>query len=109
MSTPGWKGAEADRTGLPQLVAAVEAATKERDAANSALEALGLPNPGIASSNLATKAKELIALANLGRHLGLQDGHCPLCAKLQDSAAFQSGIEVAELLAKQRKRVAQAH
>lgn len=42
-----------------------------------------------------------MALANLGRHLGLQEGHCPLCAQSQDFASFELGIEAAEQLARQ--------
>ena len=96
-----WKAAELDRVRLPELETARANAAAERDAATAAVEAMGPEKPASEASSLATKARDLVALANLGRHLGLQDGHCPLCAKPQDSSSFERGIEAAEQLARQ--------
>jgi hypothetical protein len=52
------------------------------------------------STELAKQARDLIALANLGRNLGLRDGRCPLCQASKDHDHYLEGIATAEQVAK---------
>lgn len=95
-----WVVTEAARSRLPELGKIRDVATAEIDAATRAVEELRRKEDVPSSSELAKQARDLIALANLGRQLGLQDGHCPLCGTGQDHAHYQQGIATAENLAK---------
>lgn len=95
-----WVVTEAARSRLPELGKIRDVATAEIDAATGAVEELRRKEDVPSSSELAKQARDLIALANLGRQLGLQDGHCPLCGTGQDHAHYQQGITTAENLAK---------
>lgn len=116
--TANWGTVERLRERLPELVRNRDAALSEVEAATSAIEVLGRAGSEVSSSALARQARELIALASLGRSLGLQDGHCPLCQSNQDNEHYLSGIMAAESVAKkldmhaaeeaQREQVAQA-
>lgn len=53
------------------------------------------------STALSEQARQLEALVNLGRGLGLREGHCPLCESAIDHAQFNHGLEVALTLAQQ--------
>lgn len=41
-------------------------------------------------------SRDLITLVHLGRHLGLNDGRCPLCAKGQSAEEYAAGLAAAE-------------
>lgn len=95
-----WEATELDRQRLPELIRNRETAASEVEVASKALEALRKSDEVPSSTDLAKQARDLIALANLGRSLGLQDGHCPLCHASQDHDHYQKGIATAEKIAK---------
>lgn len=101
-----WTATQAARGRLPELGKIRDAALVEVDAATKTVEALRRDENLPSSSHLAKQARDLMALANLGRHVGLQDGHCPLCATSQDHAHYEQGIATAEDLAKTLDRQA---
>src|SRR3546814_1263336 len=92
--------AEDARERLPDLGKARDAASAEVAAITKAAEELRRGEEAPSSSELAKQARDLIALAALGRQLGLQDGHCPLCGTDQDNANYQQGVATAENIAK---------
>ena len=53
------------------------------------------------STTLSEHARQLEALVNLGRGLGLREGHCPLCESAIDHAQFDHGLEAALSVARQ--------
>lgn len=95
-----WTTVDQERARLPSLLGNRETATSEVDAATKTIEDLGPKNDALSSSGLANQARDLIALATLGRKLGLQDGHCPLCGTGQGHDHFLQGIATAEDLAR---------
>ena len=95
-----WEAIERERQRLPELIANREAASSEVAAASKAIEGFRRDDDENSSTELAKQARDLIALANLGRSLGLQDGHCPLCNTSQDQEKYLEGIATAEELAK---------
>ncbi|MFC5488880.1 hypothetical protein [Dokdonella soli] len=95
-----WLVADQERARLPSLRQYRAAAATEVTAAAAALSDLGPRTDVMSSSGLAKQARDLIDLANLGRQLGLQGGHCPLCGTGQDHDHFLRGIATAENLAK---------
>jgi DNA repair exonuclease SbcCD ATPase subunit len=95
-----WEDIERERQRLPELVRIREAASSEVVAASKAVDALRRSDEASSSTHLAEQARDLIALANLGRSLGLQDGHCPLCHSDQDHDHYLKGIATAEEVAK---------
>jgi len=94
-----WKAVEAERLRIDALRKSVETANADKQAAAVALQALSSTQETI-SASLASDARNLISLISLGRHLGLHDGHCPLCGTAQSAEEFQRGMETAENLAR---------
>ncbi|MFT3669539.1 MAG: hypothetical protein QM795_13395 [Pseudoxanthomonas sp.] len=91
-----WEGVEKERHRLSELSRSREDASAEVVAASAALDALRRSDEVSSSTELSKQARDLIALANLGRNLGLQDGHCPLCRSDQDHEHYLQGIATAE-------------
>jgi chromosome segregation protein len=58
------------------------------------------------STALAQQARQLEALAHLGRSIGLRDGHCPLCESKINHSQLQHGVE--EALSRARELDARA-
>lgn len=117
-----WVIAEEARRHLSELKRIRDTALAEVVAKTKEVEEVQRTEEIPSSSELAKQARDLVALADLGRQLGLRDGHCPLCATAQDHAHYQQGIATAEDLAKsldrraaeeaqreQATRAAQAH
>ena len=96
-----WATVERERQRLPELTRNREAASSEVANASRTVEALRRGDGAPSSTVIAKQARDLIALANLGRSLGLQDGHCPLCHTGQDHDHYLEGIAAAEEIAKQ--------
>jgi len=48
-------------------------------------------------------------LVTLGRHLGLNSGHCPLCASAQTTSEFENGLALAESYARRLDQQAVEH
>lgn len=113
-----WEAAEEARESLSESRRNRDKAAADVAASAKAVEEIKNEEEKTSSSELTQQARDLIALADLGRHLGLQDGHCPLCGTDQDHAHYQQGVSIAENLAKtldrqaaeeaQRERVAMA-
>jgi chromosome segregation protein len=95
-----WEATELERLRLPELIRNREAASSEVEAASKAVGALRRSDEAPSSTELAKQARDLIALANLGRNLGLQDGRCPLCQASQHHDHYLEGIATAEQIAK---------
>src|SRR3546814_10288113 len=90
--------AEDARERLPDLGKARDAASAEVAAITKAAEELRRGEEAPSSSELAKQARDLIALAALGRQLGLQDGHCPLCGTDQDHRSEEHTSELQSLM-----------
>ncbi len=95
-----WEAVERERNRLSELIRSRETAASDVLAATATVEELRGAGESSVSTQLAKQARDLIALANLGRNLGLQDGHCPLCHANHDHDQFLEGVAVAEALAK---------
>jgi chromosome segregation protein len=95
-----WDMVSVERLRLEDSKRTLAAAEGEKDAAASELRALAATIKSVSASELAAKARDLISLVTLGRKIGLQDGHCPLCAQDQSHAEFNHGIAVAEAIAR---------
>ena len=95
-----WEETERKRQVLLELVKNREDASAEVVAASKAIDALQKNGEASLSTELARQAQDLIALANLGRSLGLQEGHCPLCHSEQDQDRYLRGISTAEQIAR---------
>lgn len=95
-----WNGVEAQRSRMDALSKSVESANAEKEAAAVALQLLTSTPDTISASALADEARSLIALAAMGRRLGLRNGNCPLCQKGQSHEEFEQGIQAAEAVAR---------
>lgn len=96
----GWSAYEAAKSRLVNLISAAAVAVQALEARR--LELADLPAPaGDAAEDYSERAQDLLALAKLGRHLGLNDGCCPLCNSGISHEAFSRGITAAEALAEQ--------
>lgn len=91
-----WAGVQTERLGADALSKVVDTANAERLAAALAFSTLPSTPDVPSASSLAEDARSLVALASLGRKIGLRDGHCPLCAKGQAHEEFEHGIHIAE-------------
>jgi chromosome segregation protein len=88
------------REALPNFQSAHLAARQEADAAADALRILESQTANVPSSEaLAQHARDLVALVELGRRIGLHNGHCPLCHSEHRLDTFQRGTTLAEELA----------
>jgi DNA repair exonuclease SbcCD ATPase subunit len=103
-----WSNLDAQRQRLDELVGSRSAAAAERDAASADVAALQPSTQDAPASHLAQKARDLIALAEMGRNIGLLDGHCPLCSNVQTDEQFQRGVSVAESFARELDEMAAA-
>ncbi len=95
-----WSAIEAERLRIPALVKALEIASAQNQGAAAAVQALSSTPEPVQATSSAEDARKLIALATLGRQLGLHDGHCPLCAQGQTPEEFERGIQLAEDIAR---------
>lgn len=89
------------RATLPSLNKQVEGANEAVKQARAALEESTTATavaPG--STALSEQARQLEALVNLGRGLGLRKGHCPLCESAIDHDQFDHGLEAALTIAR---------
>lgn len=100
MIAQNWEEAERKRRLLLELVKNQEDASAEVIAASRAMEAIRKSDEEPSSTELARQARDLIALANLGRNLGLHEGQCPLCHSNLDHDHYLQGIATAEKIAK---------
>lgn len=75
----------------------VEVARAQRLLEESTTSAAAAP----VSTALSEQARQLEALVNLGRGLGLRDGHCPLCESAVDHDQFDHGLDTALTIARQ--------
>lgn len=76
---------------------------RKAEQAEAVRELEGLAPPEAHATNsqgLDAQAKKLVALVALGRELGLQDGHCPLCLSGQSHEHFEKGLDEALALAR---------
>jgi len=90
------------RVALPTLNERVENASAEVARARISLEeATTAAAAAPVSTALGEQARQLESLVNLGRRLGLRDGHCPLCDSAIDHDQFGHGLETALTVARQ--------
>ncbi|MCU0731880.1 MAG: AAA family ATPase [Hyphomonas sp.] len=89
------------RSGLGERHVKVEEAEVKVSQARAALdEAIAAASAAPAASALGDQARQLVALADLGRKLGLRDGHCPLCESQIEHDVFDHGLDAALAVAK---------
>jgi hypothetical protein len=90
------------RAALSGLDERVDKAEEVVERAREALvEAIAAVVTAPVSTALGEQARQLEALVNLGRALGLREGHCPLCESAIDHAQFDHGLETALTVARQ--------
>lgn len=90
------------RVALPGLDELAEQASQEVTRTAATLEEASIAAATApVSTALSEQARQLEGLVNLGRELGLRDGHCPLCESAVDHANFDHGLEVALTVARQ--------
>lgn len=98
-----WPGADAARARIAELqrtVAVAREARAQKDAVFASIAAVKQESLA-GSAILAQQARNIADLIALGRKLGLNDGHCPLCASERTEAEFNNGLALAERYAKQ--------
>lgn len=92
-----WPKALEERAREAQLQEAIQVA-KRRVLETTAAVAL-LPatdNSAALLSEATSVSRDLVTLVHVGKHLGLHDGRCPLCAKGQSAEEFSAGLAAAE-------------
>lgn len=90
------------RTALPILNERLEVARAALTRAQTVLkENTAAATTAPPSTALSEQARQLESLANLGRSLGLRDGHCPLCESEISHSQFSRGLETALTVARQ--------
>jgi DNA repair exonuclease SbcCD ATPase subunit len=87
------------RQQLAQLNSTVAQATDAAEAARENLDSLAVAEPQLPQLAPGEVAQSIMQLVSLGRRIGLQDGHCPLCASGQSASKFEAGLRRAEELA----------
>lgn len=97
----GWASYEATKAGLVDLANAAADAEQAVAARRRELEGLPQLTADDAMQDYSERARDLVALADLGRNLGLNEGCCPLCASGVSHDTFARGIAAAEELARQ--------
>jgi chromosome segregation protein len=90
-----WPRAVQERAKLVELERAVTTLEKFKADAEGILATFVPANDHIASGILAGEARDLIALVDLGRRVGLRDGHCPLCAAEHTFGSFNTALDAA--------------
>jgi chromosome segregation protein len=88
--------AQMARDRLVELNAAKRHAEDEIGVGEDAVAKLRDANTSAQLGLLTTKAKEQASLVATGRHLGLQEGRCPLCGAQHDAESFSRGLNEAE-------------
>lgn len=96
----GWADYESTKAGLADLTAAAEGVDRALGEAQAALQLLPVADLEAGSKATSQRARDLVTLVDLGRHLGLNDGNCPLCASGLSHEKFARGIAAAEELAR---------
>jgi chromosome segregation protein len=95
------------RKSLPELDERVENVSEQVNSARLKLdECIAAAAIEPVSTALSEQARQLEALVNIGRNLGLLDGHCPLCESAIDHDQLHRGLVAA--LASARQLDAQA-
>lgn len=97
----GWAVYETSRAGIADLTSLASDADQTLVARRRQLEDLPQAVADDATVDFSERARDLAALADLGRQLGLIDGCCPLCRSGLSHDAFARGITAAEDLARQ--------
>jgi DNA repair exonuclease SbcCD ATPase subunit len=95
--TNEWPKAVAERARQAELHAAVQEAEQRTLQASEGLAKMPAADSSAAILSEATAvSRDLVTLIHLGRHLGLHDGRCPLCAKGQSAEEYAAGLVAAE-------------
>lgn len=103
-----WEGAENAERMLPALEEARELRVEEqrRLAERVSGSRPASINLSTRSSDIAARARELIALGGAGRNIGLVGHRCPLCAASHDHASFEAGLAIIAEIAAELDREA---
>ncbi|QOG07271.1 AAA family ATPase [Aureimonas sp. OT7] len=97
----GFAGYETARTALPpSQERASDASVSEALAQISFEESVAALGAATVATALSAQARQLENLVEIGRTLGLRDGHCPLCASDVSHEAFHRGLDQAISIAK---------
>lgn len=95
--TDAWPKAMAEYARQPELKAAVrEAEARTLQASEQLTRWPPAENTAAIWSEASAVSRDLVTLVHLGRHLGLHDGRCPLCAKAQSRQEYAAGVLAAE-------------
>lgn len=90
------------RKSLPELEERVKNGSEKVNSAHLKLdECMAAVATAPVSSSLSEQARQLEALVNIGRKLGVLDGHCPLCESAIDHDQLHRGFEAALSSARQ--------
>lgn len=97
----GFAGYEAARAALPSSEErASDASVSEALAQISYEESVAALGAATVATTLSAQARQLENLVEIGRTLGLHDGHCPLCASDVSNEAFHRGLDQAMSIAR---------
>ncbi len=97
----GWAAYEKSKQERDGLQSEINNADHEIEQAKSVLDSLPAIQSAEGSTITSQRAADLLLLADLGRHIGLKHGHCPLCDSSRGADDFARGIAAAESLAKE--------
>lgn len=97
----GFAGYEGARTALPPSEErASDMSVRETLTQMSYEESVEALGAATVATTLSAQARQLENLVEIGRTLGLRDGHCPLCASDVGHEAFHRGLEQAMSIAR---------
>ncbi len=96
-----WPNIQKERLQLQQLKKSLDEAKLAKESADKLLADIQEKSEPNSTAALAESARDLVTLIELGKKIGLRDGHCPLCAAGQSHEDFYRGIENAERFARQ--------
>lgn len=92
-----WPKAVAERARQAELQSTVQEAEQRCLEAREALTQVPVvENVAAMLSEAAAVSRELVTLVQIGRHLGLHDGRCPLCSKAQSAEEYADGVAAAQ-------------
>ena len=95
--TDEWPKAVEEQARQTELQAAMQEAEQRTLQASELLAQLpSADNAAALLSDATAVSRDLVTLVHLGRHLGLHDGRCPLCAKGQSAEEYAAGLAAAE-------------
>ena len=95
--TDEWPKAVEEQARQAELQAALQEAEERTLQASELLAQLPSADGAAALlSEASVVSRDLVTLIHLGRHLGLNDGRCPLCAKGQSAEEYTAGLAAAE-------------